>query len=117
MVDGGVDCVALADIGDDGGGLASERFDFLANGVELIGLDVGQREISAFLCKPQRNTASDPLASAGYQNDFAIQRHDFLLQKVGQSCAASMFPFRAIQPEQNPLHSMIPAHFKAVAWK
>jgi hypothetical protein len=34
---GGVDFVALADIGDDGGGLASERFDFLANGVELIG--------------------------------------------------------------------------------
>ncbi|MCB1441023.1 MAG: hypothetical protein KDJ63_14730, partial [Nitratireductor sp.] len=60
---------------------------------------------------------SDPLASAGYQYDFIVQRHDFLLQKVGQSCAASMFPFRAIQPEQNPLHSMIPAHFKAVAWK
>ena len=93
MVDGGVDFAALADIGDDDGGLASECFDFLANGVELVSLDIGQREVGAFLCKPQRNASSDPLASAGYQNDFAIQRHDSLLQKVGQSRAAGMFPF------------------------
>lgn len=56
MVDGGVDFIALTHICDDGGRLAPESFHFLADGFKLVGLDIGQSEVSTFLCQSQHQS-------------------------------------------------------------
>jgi len=95
MVDGGVNLVAVADVGDEGRRLSAQRLNLPGHTFQLVGLDVDECEIGAILRQTQRDAATDALARSSDQNGFLLDRHEpypfDLLQRV---CAANSFSLR-----------------------
>lgn len=75
VIDGSVNILALADIGDRRCRAGARRLDFPADDLKLVGLQIDEGEAGAVFRQSQGDTAPNALTGARHKGDFSFYRH------------------------------------------